>query len=404
MPWKETSPMEERMKFVVYYLWHEWPMAALCREFGISRKTGYKWISRYLEHQEPGLADRSRAPHHHPQTVSLTAQQAILAARVAHSTWGPKKLKVLLQRQDDSVRWPSASTIGDILSRHGLVSRRRRRRTTQRYDRPLRHCRNANDVWSADLKGWFRTGDGARCDPLTITDNDSRYLLSCQTVATNSFVAVQPVFEAVFRRYGMPVMIRTDNGVPFATTTVGGLSRLSIWWLKLGILPERIEPGKPAQNGRHERMHRTLKQETASPPKASLRAQQQAFDRFRHEYNQQRPHEGIDMQTPASRYQPSDREYPNILPEIRYPDDMMLRKVHSQGDLRWMSRQIYLSVTLAGEWVGCRQVDDHLWDIYFAHIRLAQMDTYAGRLKHLPQPPVRRKNTKPNMDNNQQKV
>jgi transposase InsO family protein len=396
--------MEERMKFIVYYLEHEWPMASLCREFGISRKTGYKWVARYLEHREPGLADRSRAPHHHPHAVSASVQQAVMAARLAHPTWGPKKLRVLLQRQDDSVRWPAASTIGQILSRHGLVSPRRRRRTIQRYDSPLCHCQGANDVWSADYKGWFRTGDGTRCDPLTISDNDSRYLLSCQVVATNSWTAVQPVFEAVFRRYGMPVMIRTDNGVPFATTTVGGLSRLSIWWLKLGILPERIEPGKPAQNGRHERMHRTLKQETASPPKASLRAQQQAFDRFRDEYNQQRPHEAIDQQTPASRYHPSDREYPNILPQIIYPDDMLVRKVHSQGDLRWKSHQIYLSETLAGEWVGYRQVNDELWDIYFAHLRLAQLDTRSYRLKHLPQPPKQKRKTKPNMDNNNQKV
>ena len=351
MPWKETSPMEERMKFVVYYLWHEWPMAALCREFGISRKTGYKWIARYLEHQDPGLQDRSRVPHRHPQAVSLSVQQAVLTARAVHPTWGPKKLKVLLQRQDDTIRWPSASTIGDILSRHGLVSRRCRRRTTQRYDSPLRHCQSVNQVWSADLKGWFRTRDGARCNPLTITDNHSRYLLRCQVVDTNSCDALQPVFEAVFRQYGMPLVIRTDNGVPFATTTVGGLSRLSIWWLKLGILPERIEPGKPAQNGRHERMHRTLKQETASPPRSSLQTQQKAFDHFCEEYNHQRPHEGIDMQTPASRYQPSDREYPLILPEISYPDDMYIRKVHAQGDLRWKSHQIYLSETLAGEWV-----------------------------------------------------
>jgi transposase InsO family protein len=358
-------------------------MAALCREFGISRKTGYKWIGRYLE---GGVADRSRAPHHHPRAVSTEIAQLVIEARLAHPTWGPKKLRVWLQRQNRSVRWPAASTIGDLLKRHGLVVSRRRRRTIRRYAESFVGCHQANAVWSADLKGWFTTGDGSRCDPLTITDNYSRYLLRCQAVAPATHQTIQPVFEAAFREYGLPLAIRTDNGVPFATTTVGGLSRLSIWWLKLGIIPERIEPGKPAQNGRHERMHRTLKRETATPPQRTLRSQQRAFDRFRIEFNQQRPHEAIDLDTPASRFQPSPRPYPLLLPEICYPDDMTVRTVHSQGDLRWRSRQIYLSETLAGEPVGCRQVDEDLWDIYFAHLKLAQLETRTFRLKHLAQP------------------
>jgi putative transposase len=387
--------MDERMRFIVYYLEHEWPMAALCREFGISRKTGYKWIGRYLEQHQSGLQDRSRSPRSHPQAVSNAIEQAVVAARTAHPTWGPRKLRAWLQRQDSKVGWPAASTIGEILKRHGLVVSRRRRRTIRRYSEPFVGCDRANAVWSADLKGWFTTGDGSRCDPLTITDNYSRYLLRCQAVIPATHAAIKPVFEAAFREYGLPEAIRTDNGVPFATTTVGGLSRLSIWWLKLGIVPERIEPGKPAQNGRHERMHRTLKRETATPPEHTLRAQQQAFDRFRAEFNRLRPHEAIDMDTPDSRYQSSRRCYPLLLDEMIYPDDMVVRKVHSQGDLRWRCRQIYLSETLAGELVGCRQVDDTRWDIYFANIKLAQLDTVDYRLKHLPQP---KRKKRPNAD------
>lgn len=375
--------MDERMKFITYYLEHEWPMASLCREFGISRKTGYKWVRRYFG---DGLEDHSRAPRRHPQSVPEEVAQAVVAARVVHPTWGPKKLQVWLKRQDGSVGWPAASTIGELLKREGLTVARRRRRTIRRYGEPFVGCDQANAVWSADLKGWFRTADGCRCDPLTITDNYSRYLLRCQVVSPASYTAIKPIFEAAFREYGLPRAIRTDNGPPFASTTVGGLSRLSIWWLKLGITPERIEPGKPAQNGRHERMHRTLKHDTANPPQPTLRAQQRAFDRFRTEFNRQRPHEALGMDTPGQRYQPSPRPYPLLLPQVSYPDDMVVRRVHPQGDLRWRNRQIYLSETLAGELVGCRQVDDDRWDLYFAHLKLAQLDSARYRLIHLTQP------------------
>lgn len=386
MSWKETCVMDQRMQFIGLCLANEWNFATLCRHFGVSRKTGYKWLERYWTDGPAGLIDQSRHPHHHPQAVSACITQAVVAARVAHPTWGPKTLRAWLERQDRSVRWPAPSTIGAILKRHGIVVPRKRRRTVRRYDQPFLGCASPNAVWSADFKGWFTTGDGQRCDPLTLTDNYSRYLLRCQAVRHVDHPCIQPVFEAAFREYGLPLAIRTDNGVPFATTAVGGLSRLSIWWLRLGIVPERIEPGKPAQNGRHERMHRTLKRETATPPCRTWRAQQQAFDRFRDEYNFERPHQGIAMASPAHLYHPSPRSYPLIVPEMSYPDDMVVRKVHPQGDLRWHTRQIYLSGTLAGELVGCRKVDDHCWDIYFAHIRLAQLDTSAYRLKHLPQP------------------
>jgi len=400
VPWQETCAMDERMKFIGWHLQQEWPMAALCREFGISRKTGYKLVRRYHEEGPAGLEDRSRAPRHHPHTVRAEIEAAIRAARHAHPTWGPKKLRAWLQRQEAMIRWPAASTIGQILSRHGLCVPRRRSRKTRVYEEPFVGCQTPNAVWSADLKGWFTTGDGIRCDPLTITDNYSRFLLRCQAVSPADHEMIQPIFEAAFREYGMPVAIRTDNGPPFATTTVGGLSRLSIWWLKLGIIPERIEPGKPAQNGRHERMHRTLKQETASPPERTWRQQQQAFNRFRREYNQERPHEAIDQQPPASLYVPSPRPYPLRVPEMTYPDDIVVRKVCSQGDLKWHSHQIYLSETLAGELVGLRQTSDRLWDIYFGLIKLAQLDSHDYRLIHLPRT---RKKQKTNAKNEEKK-
>ena len=392
MPWKETCAMNERVKFIGLHSQEEWTMTELCRHFDISPKTGYKIVKRFERYGLSGLEDRSRAPHHHPNAVSELVEQAVIAARHAHPRWGPKKLKAWLQRRDTETKWPAVSTFGEILSRHGLTVPRRRCRKTQAYEQPFVGCDFPNAVWSGDLKGWFLTGDGVRCDPLTISDNYSRMLLRCQAVTPTNHEAIQPVFEAAFREYGLPMAIRTDNGPPFATTTVGALSKLSIWWLKLGIIPERIEPGQPQQNGRHERMHRTLKGETASPPKRTWRTQQKAFDHFREEYNYERPHESLDQQTPTEFYVRSPRPYPLLVPEMTYPDDMTVRIVKSQGDISWKSRHVYLSVTLAREPVGLRQVSDRLWDIYFGPIKLAQLDTWERRLIHLPRKPKRRNN------------
>jgi transposase InsO family protein len=376
--------MDEKMRMVAMYLSHEWSLAALCRHFEVSRKTGYKWISRYIETGPVGLLNQSRAAVYHPQAVPLEIQQVVLGTRRAHPTWGPRKLRTLLERRWPQKLWPASSTIGEILRRHGLTVPRRRSHKSPPYTQPFLHCDGPHLVWSADFKGWFMTGDGQRCDPLTISDNYSRYLLRCQAVRALTFEAVQPVFEAAFREYGLPQAIRTDNGAPFATTTVGGLSRLSIWWLKLGIRPERIKPGRPAQNGRHERMHRTLKRDTAHPPKRTWRQQQLAFDHFRYEYNHDRPHESLQQQTPASKHMLSPRPYPLVVPAMSYPDDMEVRWVKSQGDISWYSHHIYLSETLAGELVGLKEVDNDRWDIYFGPIRLAQLDSHNKRLIHLP--------------------
>jgi putative transposase len=384
VPWKETGPMKERAQFMQLHEDKSYTMSELCQMFGVSRKTAYKWLARFKQHGYDGLRDQPRAPDHHPNAVAAELEAVIVALKRQRPKRGPKKLLALLQRQYPEQAWPARSTIAAILKRHGLVRPRRRRRHLPPYDRPFVGRDRANAVWSADFKGWFRTGDGQRCEPLTLTDNYSRYLLRCHVVSSTSFQSVRPVFVNAFEEYGLPEAIRTDNGPPFATTTVGGLSRLSIWWLRLGILPERITPGKPQQNGRHERMHETLKDEAIKPPRQTHQRQQVAFDAFRYEFNHERPHEAIDQCFPGDVYVPSPRPYPAVLPQMSYPDDMQLRWVKHQGDIKWKHRHVYLSATLAGELVGLRQIDDSLWDIYFGPIRLAQLDTAHTKLIHLP--------------------
>ncbi len=277
-------------------------MTELCEIYGVSRQTGYEWLRRYREHGLEALGDQHRAPRRHPNQTSNAIEEMVLGLREQRMTWGPRKLKRVLEREFPDQTWPAASTIGTMLQRAGLVRERRKRRRVPPYTQPFATASAPNRVWCADFKGWFRTRDGERMDPLTITDAHSRYLLRCQAVEKTDTARVQAVFEAAFRDYGMPERIRSDNGAPFASRALAGLSRLSAWWMKLGIVPERIQAGHPEQNGRHERMHRTLKQETASPPARNRRAQQRSFNQFRREYNHVRPHEALDMQTPVAVY------------------------------------------------------------------------------------------------------
>jgi transposase InsO family protein len=390
VPWKETGPMEERTKFILLYQHDGWSMSDLCEMFEISRKTGYKWLNRYERIGVTGLQELSRAPYRHPNAVSPEIEAAIVHLKQQRMKRGPKKVLQMLQMKHPDIHWPVPSTVGAILKRHDLVRPRGRSRKSSPYEQPFLGLDRPNAVWSADLKGWFETGDKQRCDPLTITDNYSRFLIRCRVVRPTSFDAIQPVFTSAFYEYGLPDAIRTDNGSPFATTTVGGLSRLSVWWIKLGIIPERITPGKPQQNGRHERMHRTLKDEAISPPQPTSRQQQIAFDRFRQEYNHERPHEAIGQRCPADIYRASHRSYPLRLSEMIYPDDMKIHRVKSQGDISWKNHHVYLADILAGETVGMRQVAEHLWDIYFGPIRLAQLDTFQLKLIHLKRTRSRR--------------
>jgi len=381
MPWKETCPMDERLKFIADCLKDEWSLSDLCQYYGISRKSGYKWLARYQAEGPSGLHDRSRAPNHHPNAVQKMIQDRIVAFRAEHPHWGPRKLVHRLRQLEPDTRWPAPSTVGEILKRHGLTVPRRRKRRTPPYAQPFREGLHPNDVWCADFKGWFRTQCGTRIDPLTISDAVSRYLLRCQALMRPTRTTAQAVFTAAFQEFGLPAAIRTDNGVPFASTGLGGLSRLSVWWLRLGILPERIRPGHPEENGRHERMHRTLKQATAKPPRATPKAQQQTFDRFRTEYNQERPHEALDMQTPAQHYQPSPRPFPARLPEIEYPSGYLVRRVRSNGQIRWQGRLIFVSEVLIGHRVGLIEVDNGTWRLDFGALKLALSDDKNGKFK-----------------------
>jgi len=384
--WKETRVQDERMKFIMEVEAGEESMAELCRAYGVSRKTGYKWLARYHAEGVAGLADRSRAPDNHPNAIDKTIEETILALRAQQPTWGERKLRQYLESKRPEQSWPSASTIGALLQRHGLThARRPRRRATP--STTLSGADEPNQVWAIDFKGHFPTGDGVRCDPLTISDTASRYLLRCQRVARPDYEHVRPLLEATFREFGLPLALRSDNGPPFASVGLGGLSRLSVWCIRLGVLPERIEPGHPEQNGRHERLHRTLKQDTAQPPKATGRAQQRAFNRFRRVYNEDRPHEALDMRTPASVYAPSPRRYPARLPESEYPDGFVVRRVQDHGDVRFASRRLFLSEVLTGEFVGLQE-DEQGWRIWFGPVELARLD-HKYLLRALPGRPPR---------------
>jgi len=372
--------MEERYQFVKEAKRYLGPFRELCSYYGISAKTGYKWIARYQQGGIECLRNRNRAPKNHPNQVSTEIKDAILQARRKHLTWGPKKLRILLQQTNSKHVWPSLSTFAEIVKSGGLSIRRKYRRRATPSTQPFMGCDDVNRVWCADYKGWFKTLDGYRCDPLTITDGFSRYLLRCQIVDALSYEAARGVFEAAFREYGLPMAIRTDNGTPFASRSVGGLSRLSVWWIRLGIQPERIKPGKPQQNGRHERMHLTLKKETAQPPARNLRAQQRRFDAFCKEYNEMRPHEALDMKTPASQYQPSSRSYPARLPDLEYATGVETRLVGPRGEFYWKGNKIFFSEVLRGERIGLDCCQDRYWKVYLGVLPLGVFDSFKLRM------------------------
>lgn len=283
--------------------------------------------------------------------------------------------------------WPAASTVGELLRREGLAHPRPPRRRTPAWSEPLAHAQNPNDVWCADFKGWFLCQNGERCDPLTITDAYSRYLFGCCSVPKTDGPNVRRVMESAFRTYGLPLAMRTDNGPPFASHGLAGLSRLSVWWIRLGITPERIDPGCPQQNGRHERFHLTLKNETADPPRGSLRAQQQAFSHFQHEYNHERPHEALSQRTPAAVYRSSPRPFPSHLPDLVYPFQVWQRSVSAAGHFSWNHHQIYLSVLLEGESVALRPLDDGLFEVLFGPLLLGWFEERSATFTAVQSPP-----------------
>jgi len=376
--------MEQRVRFVLEYErgWHS--MSELCKAYSIARETGYYWVRRYQQGGLEALQDRDRAPRQHPNQTPKAIEQVVLELRRAHMSWGPRKLKHVLEREQPEQVWPAVSTIGALLAREGLVIGRKKRRRAPPYSEPFAAAAAANRVWCADFKGWFRTADGERIDPLTISDAYSRYLLRCQAVEKSDGQPVRAIFESAFREYGLPQALRTDNGTPFASRAVGGLSRLAVWWIKLGIVPERIAAGHPEQNGRHERMHRTLKQETAAPAARDRRAQQRAFDRRRHEYNEERPHEALGMETPSARYTASSREYPVRIAEPEYGSAFQVRRVRHCGQFHWQGDSVFLSETLAGEPIGLLPMDERFYTVYFAAFPIARFDGRKREILALP--------------------
>lgn len=375
MAWKEKHVMNERMKFIVEWQTGGHSLAELCRCYGVSRKTGYKYIERYQAEGPRGLEDRSRAPHHHPNAIDKERELAILALQARHPTWGAKKLKQWLETNRQQQEWPARSTITEMLDRHGLVRRRRLHRRGLSQHWPLTMAELANQVWGIDFKGWFLTRDGRRCDPLTVSDLQSRYILRLQALDKPGGRHVWPVLEAAFREVGLPEVIRSDNGAPFASTAPGGLGWLSVQLIKAGVKPERIKPGNPQQNGCHERMHRTLKEDTANPPAANRRAQQHRFDEFRRVFNEERPHEALGLDTPANHYQPSPRTYSGRLREPDYAADHDVRRVRSNGEIKWRGNCIFLSEALIGEPVGIVETEESsLHTVHYGPVLLGYLD------------------------------
>lgn len=386
MPWLETCIMDERLSFVASCLRGEESMSAVCEHHGISRKTGYKWLSRWREDAEGGLADRSRAPLSRPHAMSEEVAGALVALRGARPHWGPRKLLAHLCRTRPEVGWPAASTIGDLLSRRGLVAgRSRARRPAPSPSRPFGMVGAANDVWSVDFKGWFRTRDGRRCDPLTVSDAHSRYLLACRIVEPTG-AGVMSAMDRLLREQGLPRALRSDNGAPFGSTGAGGLTRPAVHGLKLGIALERIDPGCPQQNGRHERMHRTLKAETSRPPAANAAEQQARFDAFREDFNQERPHEALGQTPPAAHWQASPRPYPERVEEPWYDAEHEVRRVRKTGEIRWRGGAVFVSEALAGEPVGLSETEAGDVVVRFCDLDLGLIERRTGKLLRFAPP------------------
>jgi transposase InsO family protein len=385
MPWKESSVMEERLRFVARLLDGE-AMTGLCQEFGISRKTGYKIFDRYKEHGLEALSDRSRRPVHYANQLPNQIETLIISLKRNKPHWGARKIRELLVRRlDGDIRVPAKSTIHAVLDRHGLVKRMRRTRNRP-HGTPLSEGATANDLWCADFKGEFKLGNGRYCYPLTVTDHASRLLLLCEALESTREDLACTAFERLFRDRGMPISIRSDNGVPFASpNALFNLSKLSVWWLRLGIAIERIKPGQPQQNGRHERMHLTLKKETTRPPGMNTLQQQARFDAFVHEFNCERPHEALGMKCPAEIYTPSPRAY-NGLPELGYPFHDRNIIVTACGRICLHRKRINISTVLAGQNLGIKEVDDGIWLVSFMHYDLGYFDLEQKTLQPLDNP------------------
>ena len=380
MPWRELEPMEQRLELIREYESGLVTMTELVAQYGVSRKTAYKWLERYEREGVHGIADRSRRPHQSPQAMAPDIVEAVVALRRRHPRWGPKKLLRILRRRHPTVAWPHRSTVCGWLQARGLVAPPRRQTPLSAAPRsPLRPATAPNDLWTTDFKGEFRTGDGVYCYPLTLRDAFSRFVLRCDALTGRTTVSTRRRFERAFAEYGLPTRIRSDNGAPFASPGLGGVSQLSVWWMRLGIIPERIAPGHPEQNGSHEQFHGVLKAHTTRPPAATARAQQRRFADFCAEYNHERPHEALHDDTPAEHYQPSSRAWPRRLPPLEYPGHAEIRRVDQNGYVSWR-RPIFVATALADQPVAFEEIDDGVWTLTFASVVLGRFDERQHRI------------------------
>lgn len=366
--------MDQKVKLIADWLDENYSITELSKKYGVSRKTIYKWLERYREEGISGLEEKSRASHTHPNKTENNIVNQIIEYKLKHKTWGPKKIVINLKRIYPEENWPSVSTTGDLLKKNDLVNEKKVRKHVHQYQDHFVDCTKPNDVWSADYKGQFYTKDKKVCYPLTVTDNCSRFLIACDALEGPRYIETRACFERIFREYGLPLAIRTDNGIPFSGMAVGGLSRLAIWWIQLGIIPERIIPGKPQQNGRHERMHRTLKDAALNPVGVNLSDQQNKFDFFRIEYNTERPHESLGMQLPIELFKKSDRSYPGLIKPVEYPDDFQVRNVKPSGEISFGSNTYYISELLSGDKVGLKEISGGLWQMNYSFHKLGYID------------------------------
>ena len=379
MPWRETSPMEQRLEFIHEYESGLFTMTELAAEYGISRRTGYKWLERYEAGGALGLRDRSRRPHTSPHATDPARLAMLIRLRERHPRWGAKKLLAVAARREPTAAWPCPSTLAAQLKARGLIMPRRRRQPPLVVASTRAPITSANEVWTTDYKGEFLTGDRRYCYPFTLRDGFSRFVLRCDALTAHTLAVTRPRFERAFAEYGLPDRIRSDNGPPFGGPGLGRLSALAVWWIRLGIVPERIDPGHPEQNGSHEQFHAVLKADTARPPAATAAAQQRRFTRFCAEYNHERPHEALDQTVPAAHYQRSSRPLPRRLPPLEYPGHAEIRRVDQNGYVSWR-RPLFVSAALADEAVAFEEVDDGIWTVTFATVVLGRFDERQHRI------------------------
>ena len=380
MPWHGESPMMEKFAFVRDFQRGLYTLSDLAAQYGVSRKTAHKWVKRFEELGKAGLEDRPHSANEVANRTPKWVEEQVVELRRLHRTWGAKKLLIALGKSLDVDLMPARSTVADILKRHDLVNVKTRRRREGHHGRPVAEPTAPNEIWGMDFKGQVRTGNGRYCYPFTVSDLYSRYLICCDGYLSTATEGVMKSLERVFQEYGMPLAIRSDNGAPFASTGIARLTRLGVWLLKLGIRRELILPGCPYQNGRHERMHRTMKFEAMHPPAQDLFRQHKRLQLFRIEFNEIRPHEALGMNTPASVHTVSPRLFPAQLPEPQYPGAFEVRRVSRNGGIRWRGEWLPVGHALIEENVGFEQIADGLWDVHFASLRIGRFDERTRRL------------------------